>query len=49
MLSASTFPPYYDVPIILPPVCGGIAPLHTKSATELQDNTLTSPVYQPYI
>ena len=29
------------VPIILPTVCGGIAPRHTKAATELQDNTLT--------
>jgi hypothetical protein len=36
------------VPIIVLAVCGGIVPLHTKSATELRDNTRTLSVCQPY-
>jgi len=29
------------VPILSSPVCGGMVPLHTKSATKMKDNAYT--------
>ena len=40
---------FEPVAILSPPLCGGIAPFRIKSATEMKDNTFTSPIYQPCI